>query len=231
MNTSPLKQTLAYLCVFLMLFASIPLEAIADTARSVDHFRQGIFLYPSQADFGFGDLEIGQAYISSDSNVDTDLSQSTTPTVDTSLTPDITTSLSDDLPALNDKPSVPIIFLEGAADPFGEGRDTELREPYVTCPDEVDFELQGLGEPVEVGEFYKTYQVTDGSFRTVITTDPNLFKDSQGTTRTVDTDLVFIPRPFGQNFLTPTHKVIFQEPYIHKMPCSITPSLKISTFK
>ncbi|MCL2606173.1 MAG: hypothetical protein FWD93_02705, partial [Coriobacteriia bacterium] len=44
-----------------MLLVSFPLEATADTVRSVNRLRNSRIARPAPATFGFGELEIGQA--------------------------------------------------------------------------------------------------------------------------------------------------------------------------
>ncbi|MCL2379826.1 MAG: hypothetical protein FWC81_03475, partial [Coriobacteriia bacterium] len=61
MTTSPLKRTSALFLASLMLLVSFPLEATADTVRSVNRLRNSRIARPAPATFGFGELEIGQA--------------------------------------------------------------------------------------------------------------------------------------------------------------------------
>ena len=45
-------------------------------------------------------------------------------------------------------------------------------------------------EPVETGMYYKTYRNPDGSFRTICTSTPNLYKDEKGEEHPIDNTLI-----------------------------------------
>ncbi|MCL2745747.1 MAG: DUF6531 domain-containing protein, partial [Coriobacteriia bacterium] len=198
------RQIIAVFLAALMLFVSVPLVAIADTVRGVDQFRQGIFRYPAPADFGFADLEVGEAFTAhtehtanrTASLTNQDFASPNFPSNNT--TPTITTTTA---PPSTETTTAPDGSLDSNYDE-GPELNPDLRYPLV-LEDEVDPELAGLGDPIEVGQFHKTFRVGQDSYRTMITTDPNYFYTSSGTTLTVDTELEPASLLFANDYLNP----------------------------
>lgn len=81
---------------------------------------------------------------------------------------------------------------------FPEQEDIAREEPLLLAPDltgEVIPYAEEWEEPIEVGMYYKTYQNPDGSFRTVHTTAPNLYRDGEGEEHPIDNTLVLEGAP------------------------------------
>lgn len=175
------RQALAIFLTALMVFATMPLEAIAGTVRDVGQLRASIFNHPNPADFGFGDLEVGEAYTPGFSERNRSFS---TPDFSETTTPSTGTSENG---LLEDED---IVF------------DSDLRYPLEVVS-ETDPEVIGLGDPIETGQYHKTYQVSQDSFRTIFTSNPNYFYTSTGTTFTVNTKLAPASTLLANDYLSP----------------------------